>query len=149
MITIENLDERLVIFGGLFTVSNRLQVLLDQTIEELTAKQWFVMAILELMDEPPSLIKLANTCDSSYQNIKQIVLKLEDKEFVKLEGNPNDKRAKKVVLTNKIKMWSEKNKDISSEFVNTMFEDFTSSEIKEFSNFLLKMYSKLGEMKNE
>ncbi len=149
MFDLKSMDKRLLIFGGLFTTSNRLQILMDQTIEDLTAKQWFVIAILELFKEPPSLIQLANACDSSYQNIKQIVLKLEKKGFVKLESNKNDKRAKSVVMTSKIKTWSEQNKEMTEEFVDSMFIGLTQKEIDDFSNTLLKIYEKLGNMKEE
>lgn len=147
MISYDKLDKKLIIFGSIFTISNRLQVLMDQTMDELTAKQWYVIAMLELFEEPPSLIQLANVCDSSYQNIKQIVLKLENKDFVKLEDNPDDRRAKRIVLTSKVNDWTNENRDASLNFVKDMFSGFTQEEVKEFSNLLIKLYDNLGAMK--
>ena len=145
----EIMDKRLLIFGSLFGISNRLQTLMDKTMEELTAKQWFVLTMLELFEEPPSLIELATSCDSSYQNVKQIVLKLEDKGFVTLENNKWDKRAKCIVMTSKCGQWEKSNRENATNFINNMFSPFSPQQIDELSSSLLSLYENLGEISNK
>lgn len=149
MIDYDSLDDRIVIFGSIFTVSNRLQLIMDQQMPDISAKQWFVLTMLSFFDEPPSLIKLATACDSSYQNIKQIVLKLQEKGFVRLEDDVKDKRAKCVVMTNKFKEWSESTGKQSARFIDTLFEGLSKSQVKDFKDSLLTIYTRLGEMKDE
>lgn len=149
MLNFENMDKRLIIFGGFFSVSNRMQVLMDQNIKEITARQWYVLAILGLLGDTPSLIELARACDSSYQNVKRIVLKLEEKGFVRLEDDPDDKRAKCVVPTSKSRTWETSNSENAVELVNKMFSSFSVEQIEEFSKLILAVYHNLGGMKNE
>ena len=149
MFDLSTMDKRLVIFGSIFTLSNRLQTMMDQRMDELTAKQWFVLTMLEMFEQPPNLMLLATACDSSYQNIKQLVLKLEEKGFVQLINDPADKRNKRVLLTQKCTEWEQANRQQASRFVDTMFADLEMDEINELSRSLLKIYKTLGNMQNE
>jgi Transcriptional regulators len=149
MIDYDSMEDRLVIFGSIFTVSNRLQSVMDQQLPELSAKQWFVLTMLSFFEHPPSLIGLAKVCDSSYQNIKQIVLKLQEKGFVILEDDADDKRAKRVVMTSKVSEWSAKTHELANQFVNTLFEPLSAEQINELRNSLLTLHKTLGEMQNE
>lgn len=149
MIDYSSMDDRIVIFGSIFTVSNRLQLVMDQQMPDISAKQWFVLTMLSFFDNPPSLIGLANVCDSSYQNVKQIILKLQEKGFVCLEDDINDKRAKCIVMTDKFHRWNIENKKNSTHFVDTLFEELSKDEIKEFKNSLLSIYEVLGKIKDK
>lgn len=145
----DSMDERIVIFGNLFRVANRLQLTMDQQMPEISAKQWFVLTMLSFFDKPPSLIGLASVCDSSYQNIKQIVLKLQDKGFVRLIDDAKDKRAKCVIMTDKFKEWSVETQKQSELFVDMLFEALSPTQIKGLKTSLLAIYERLGEMKDE
>ena len=143
------MEERLVIFGSIFTVSNRLQLVMDQHMPQLSAKQWFVLTMLSFFHTPPSLIGLAKACDSSYQNIKQIVLKLEEKGFVTLKDDLSDKRAKCVAMTSKFSQWNTKTQEQSAQFVDTLFECLSPVQISDLKNSLLALHEKLGDMQYE
>lgn len=149
MIDYDLMDDRIVIFGSIFTVSNRLQLVMDQQMPDISAKQWFVLTMLSFFNSPPSLIGLANACDSSYQNIKQIVLKLQEKGFVRLEDDAKDKRAKCVIMTDKFEEWGKATTEQADHFVNTLFGSLSEQQIKDFKNSLLTVYKRLGEMKDE
>jgi hypothetical protein len=62
------MDKRLIVFGYLFRVANRLQSKMDSQMKDLTAKQWFVILALGLFEQPPTLKQLAAACDTSHQN---------------------------------------------------------------------------------
>ena len=144
MYNLEKMDKRLLIFGNLFRVYNRLQTKIDNVMEEITSKQWFVILALEMFEEPPTLKELAIKCDYSHQNTKQIVNKLKEKDFVKIVEDIEDKRAIRIVLTDKIKSWSKENEEVSRKFLEIMFSTLDNEEIKVLSNTLFKIYDQLG-----
>lgn len=45
MCDFENMDKRLIVFGYLFRIANRLQSKMDSQMKDLTAKQWFVKLV--------------------------------------------------------------------------------------------------------
>ncbi len=149
MIDLEKMDKRQLIFGNIFLLANRLQTVMDQHVIELTAKQWFVMIMLGMFDEPPTLKQLSSICDSSHQNTKQIVLKLEKKGFLRIEQVPSDRRAMRIIVTAKWDQWNEENNEFASRFLNRMFRDLTTQEIAVMSSAQLSIYDTLGQMKEE
>ncbi len=149
MFDFEKMDKRQVIFGYIFLLSNRLQTVMDQGITELTSKQWFLMTMLGMFDEPPTLKQLASACDSSHQNIKQLVLKLEAKGFVYIETAPADRRAMQIIATPKWDQWNEENSPIANQFLDQMFGGLTAQEIEAMSAAQMNIYNTLGEMKEE
>ena len=83
-----DMEPSYLLFGTVFALENRLQVLGDRLLEEITAKQWFVLVVLGLFGEKaPTSGELAEEVGSSYQNVKQIALKLEKKGYVTLESD--------------------------------------------------------------
>lgn len=149
MYDFENMDKRYIIFGNIFLLANRLQNVMDQKANEITAKQWFVLAMLGMFDYAPTLKELAAMCDSSHQNTKQIVLKLQSKGFVKIEADPFDKRAMRIVVTDECERWNEKNEEFSQRFIDKMFNSISKEEIEVMNSAQQKIYSTLAEMKGE
>ncbi len=149
MYDFERMDKRQVIFGLIFLLSNRLQTVMDQTVTELTSKQWFVMIMLGMFDEPPTLKQLAAVCDSSHQNTKQLVLKLEAKGFVRIEESPIDRRAMQIIATPKWHQWDEENSQFAREFLDRMFGSLTAQEIEAMNAAQMNIYNTLGDMKEK
>lgn len=148
MYNLEEMDPRYVVFGSVFLLANRLQTVMDSKTEGLTAKQWFVIMMLGMFDNPPTLKELARKCDTSHQNTKQIVLKLEIKGFVRIEKDEIDGRAMRIVATDKCKEWDEENKEYTTSFIETMFKQLTKDQIATTCSSLIKLYDSLGEMQN-
>lgn len=148
MYDFETMDKRLIIFANLFLVANRLQTVLDSQMEDLTAKQWLVITMLGMFDEPPTLKQLAKMCDSSHQNTKQIVLKLEAKGFLKIEKDLKDARAMRILTTPKCQEWVLANLEHSTKFVDAMFGSLTQEEIRSTSASLIKIYDALQTISN-
>lgn len=149
MYDFETMDKRLIIFGNLFLLANRLQTVLDSQMEDLTAKQWLVITMLGMFDEPPTLKQLAKMCDSSHQNTKQIVLKLEAKGFLKIEKDSKDARAMRISTTSKCQEWELANQENSAKFVHAMFASLTQEEIITTSASLIKIYDALQGISDE
>ncbi len=143
MYDLEQIDKRLIVFGNLFRVANRLQNRMDAQMRDLTAKQWFVILMLEMFVAPPTLGELARACDSSHQNVKQLVLKLQEKGFVRIESDPADARTMRIVATEKCDAWDAENKEDAEAFVDAMFQGLSPEEIVRLSHSLFIIYDNL------
>lgn len=98
------MDHKNEIFGRLFQVANALQTYLDRQLkaDELTAKQFFLMIVISsFKDEHPSFGEASKRFGSSYQNVKQMALKLQKHGFVILREDEKDRRVKRLALTEK------------------------------------------------
>ena len=89
---LKNYPAPYVLFGALLAMGNRLQAAGDRFYDEITTKQWFVLAVLETFSAPPTLGELARGVGSSHQNVKQLVLKLQQKGYVALAQDGREAR---------------------------------------------------------
>lgn len=144
MYDLEGMDARLVIFGSLFCVANRLQSKMDARMRDLTAKQWFVLLMLGMFEKPPTLKQLARMCDSSHQNIKQIVSKLQEKGFITITEDEADARAMRIATTAKCDEWDKENSATAARFVDDMFRGMAKEDIGLLRDMILKIFDNLG-----
>jgi len=119
---------------------------MDSNIEELTAKQWLTAMMLGMFDEPPTLKQLAKICDSSHQNTKQLISKLESKGFIRIENDSKDLRAMRILTTDKWVKWNQDNNESSINFITKMFENLTDEEIAVMNKAQQKIYKNLENM---
>ncbi len=69
------------LFGLLFSFMNRLQAAGDAFYEEITCKQFFLLACMNLyQDESPTANEMAETMGCSRQNVKEILNSLAKKD---------------------------------------------------------------------
>lgn len=146
MYDFEKMDKRYIIFANIFLLSNRLQTVMDSNINELTAKQWLNAMMLGMFDEPPTLKQLAKICDSSHQNTKQLISKLESKGFVRIENDSKDLRAIRIFTTDKWTKWNNDNNENSINFITKMFEQLTDEEITIMNKAQQIVYENLENM---
>ena len=66
---LKNYPAPYVLFGSLLAMGNRLQAAGDRFYDEITTKQWFVLAVLENFSAPPTLGELARGVGSSHQDV--------------------------------------------------------------------------------
>lgn len=145
-------NEQKMIFGSLFTVSNMLQKLMDKKLAsfDMTSKQWFMTAIIEYFFETaPSLNELAKLMGYSHQNVKQIVLKLEKRGFVKIEKDKKDQRALRISLTEKSYSFWRDREHQADKFVEKMFMGLNDSELSHASRVMQVITNNLKGMDNE
>lgn len=138
------LDKQKYIFGSMFLIANKLQVLGDQYMgmDGMTTKQWFLTAMIsQFGDNPPTLSQVADLMGSSRQNVKQLALKLVEKDFLIIQQDEQDARALRLVLTVKSQEFWEKREDKDEKFIRNLFEDFSQEEI----DVIFKGYNKLFE----
>jgi DNA-binding MarR family transcriptional regulator len=141
-------EDDYLLFGMLFVVSNRLQVVGDTFYEELTTKQWFTIVVLEVFGEiSPTLNELADAMGSSHQNVKQLILKLESKGYVTTFTDDQDRRKTRIKLTEKHLELKEKYQQNQQEFMKKLFEHIDKSSLKSAVNVLVQLEKNILNMK--
>lgn len=143
MYDFDAMDKRLLVFGYLFRVANRLQNKMDLQMKDLTAKQWFVILALGLFEQPPTLKQLAAACDTSHQNTKQLVMKLVEKGFVTVHNDEKDGRAMRIAASDKCGQWDKENEPLAMQFINAMFSGMSMDDISRLSSSLIKVFDNL------
>ncbi|MBB6214445.1 DNA-binding MarR family transcriptional regulator [Anaerosolibacter carboniphilus] len=146
-----DMDKQRYIFGSLFLLANKLQVIGDQYLgkDDMTTKQWFLTVMIsQFHDKPPTLSEVAELMGSSRQNVKQLALKLEEKEFLRIERDEQDARAIRLKLTEKSQCFWEKRQDQDNQFIMDLFSSFSEEEISTMTNCFEKLARKIETMEN-
>ena len=87
------------LLGLLSAFENRFQAMADSTMQEISWKQFFAIICINMCREAPTLKELSEILGSSHQNVKQILLKLEKKNFIRFRADETDKRKQRIELT--------------------------------------------------
>ena len=138
------------LIGLLSAFENRFQAMADNMMREISWKQFFAIICINMCKEPPTLSELSDILGSSHQNVKQILLKLEKKDFIRFEQDESDKRKQRIVLTKTCKKFCEKNDDMSQKAMMAMFEGISERNIKTTIQTIIKIEKNLkGILENE
>lgn len=122
---------REILFGTLFSTSNRLQTIGDSYLGEISAKQWFLLACIKVSGAAaPTLSQLVPLMGSSRQNIKQLALKLEAKGFLRLAPDQEDSRAVRMSLTPKCTDYWEKREEQDAAFLSALFDGLSEQDLQ-------------------
>lgn len=139
----QEMEERYFLFGLLHALTNRLQTVGDTFFDEISWKQWFVLAGTSLFRDPPTINELAEVIGSSRQNVKQLLLKLEQAGFVKIEPDPSDRRKQRVYMTENMQRLDDKYKGESRQFIDRFYQGIEKKEIETTMQTLMKMEQNL------
>ena len=138
------------LIGLLSAFENRFQAMADNMMREISWKQFFAIICINMCKEPPTLKELSDILGSSHQNVKQILLKLEKKDFIRFEQDESDKRKQRIVLTKTCRKFCEKNDDMSQKTMTRMFEGISEKNIKTTIQTIIKIEKNLkGILENE
>ena len=143
---LKNYPAPYVLFGSLLAMGNRLQAAGDRFYDEITTKQWFVLAVLENFSAPPTLGELARGVGSSHQNVKQLVLKLQQKGYVALAQDGRDARKNRVHRTPKCAELPEKYGARQQEFMRALYTGIRADEAEQAAGVLARMLQNLEKM---
>ena len=118
------------LLGLLSAFENRFQAMADATMKEISWKQFFAVICINMCKEAPTLRELSDILGSSHQNVKQILLKLEKKDFIRFETDPADKRKQRIVLTDRCRAFCAANDADSVCIMGTMFAGIPETDIQ-------------------
>ncbi|KUO76955.1 MAG: transcriptional regulator [Clostridia bacterium BRH_c25] len=143
------IDKQKYIFGSIFLLANRLQVVGDQYLgrDDITTKQWFLnVMISQFGDNPPTLSEVAELMGNSRQNVKQLALKLVEKGFLTIEKDGHDARALRLVLTDKSRRFWGKRQKQDDEYLEDLFRSFSLEEIDVMCKGFGKLFEKIKKL---
>ncbi|MGE4454198.1 MAG: MarR family winged helix-turn-helix transcriptional regulator [Sphaerochaeta sp.] len=119
------------VFGSLFLIANKLQVLGDQIDEQVSTKQWLLLAVLLSSDSQECMLsELAAKTGSSRQNIKKMAQILERRGFLELAQSEKDKRAVLVRPTQACFRHLKTREADEKAFVEAFFAGFESAALE-------------------
>jgi len=143
------LDYEKEIFGMLFKVSNGLQVYLDRILsrDKLTAKQMFLMIVISTFgQEYPSLKQVALKSSSSYQNVKQLAIKLEKESYLEILIDDHDKRKRRLKLTDKAADYWQKRDSQDQEHMTNLFSGCSDEDLNACQKVICQLSENLEKM---
>jgi DNA-binding MarR family transcriptional regulator len=124
------MNDKRFLFGSLFAISNKLQVVGDLFLGEMTAKQWLVLeSVADFTPAHPSLTQLSSKLGSSRQNVKQLALRLEALGYARLVPDAKDHREVCVALTDKARDFLSSRDQDSLDFLSSLFDGLSTDEI--------------------
>lgn len=147
---LQMMDHKYALFGLFFAFHNRLQAVGDSFYEEITCKQFFLMACMNLFqDEAPTANELAKTMGCSRQNVKEILNSLEKKQLIRLETDAGDKRKRRVYLTENALCMADKYREKEIHFMKCLYEGISGEEIDSAYSIISKIEDNLKRMKGD
>ncbi len=138
-----NIPSNYYLLGLLSAFENRFQAMADNTMQEISWKQFFAIICINMCKEPPTIKELSDILGSSHQNVKQILLKLEKKNFIRFQTDDTDKRKQRVVLTEYCEEFCEKNDEMSRCIMEKMFDGVPEEDIATTIQTIIKIEKNL------
>ena len=89
-------------FSTLCIAENRLQTIFDKSSSGITLKQFMLLTMVRQSEERLTFTQLGDLLGCSRQNIKKLAAVLEQKGFVTIIQNENDKRASFLLPTERL-----------------------------------------------
>lgn len=145
----QDFKKQAFIFGNLFLLANRLQIVSDQYLEKdnITTKQWLLLAAIgQFTDVPPTLSKVSELIGCSRQNTKQLALKLEKTGFLNIRKDEHDTRAYRLVLTEKCNAYWKSRERMDNQFISDILSCLTSEETNILSDCIPKVLAKIDKI---
>ena len=128
-VNMEGIDASYFLLGLLSAFDNRFQAVADNSMKEISWKQFFAIICIDLCPNSPTVKELAEVMGSSHQNVKQILIKLEKKGYIQTLCDETDKRKQRIVLTEKTRTFCESHDEESQKIVQGIFTGIDPQEI--------------------
>ncbi len=143
------MDKRLIAYVNIFICANRLQAIMDSGLEDITAKQWLAITMIDAFPEPPTLKQMSELSGVTHQSMRQIVDRLAEKGFIEVVPDKRDKRAIRIVKTELANEIRTKKAGQDQSFVYRLFDCLTEEETAAYCSALAKLCDRLNELKGE
>lgn len=141
------MDDSFFLIGLLNQFMNGFQTVGDRFFNEISWKQCFVLICIRFFEKPPTLKKVSELMGSSHQNIKQMLMKLENTGYVAFTPDQSDKRKQRIVLTEKTQRFMEENDASSSAFMEKLFWNVGEENLKITVQTILTLDEQLRRIK--
>ena len=118
------------LIGLLSAFENRFQAVADNAMKEISWKQFFAIICISMCKSNPTVKELAEIMGSSHQNVKQILLKLEKKGFVRIAVDEKDKRKQRIELTDYCREFCLRNTEMTTNIMKKMFAGISDEQLQ-------------------
>ncbi len=142
----DELAQKAYIFGTIFTLSNKLQVIGDKFDKNITIKQWLLLVSVSKYQEPPTISEVANYIGYSRQNAKRMAAALEKRGFVTITKDKNDARALRIALTPKCQEYFAGREQRELKFLKELFTGFDAELTADFYQGLSQLEKNIETM---
>lgn len=139
-----DIDERYVIYGMLFSLSNRIQTIGDKEFEDITLKQQFLMIALELFEAPPTLKDMGELIGCSYQNVKRMAQHLQKEGYLDIVQDQHDRRKLLLINTGKMEKVAEESREKTVNFMENLYREIPSEDLSITLRTLKRMDQNIG-----
>ena len=131
-------DEIDNLFTNIFLLSLKLENISNRTLQKdnLTIKQFLLIASIESFDHSPSIKEVAEKVSTTHQSVKEIAERLERRGFIKMEKDPNDKRILRLKTSEKNWEYWESRLGEHENVIFKLFDPFSDAEIHQFNEFV-------------
>lgn len=141
------------IIGCISLISNKITQYGDDILPDITFRQWFLLMLISKMERREININdISEFVGTSRQNVKKMLIPLENKEYVIISKSKNDSRALSVKLTEKTYKYFSENDEHTACETNKLFSSFSTEELNNLSDSLKKLiysFEKYGKDKKQ
>lgn len=148
----ERLEMEKYILVVLFLVQQRWGYIISKELAEdqVTTKQWLMMIVIaSAFQNPPSMQEVADAMSTTHQNVKQLASRLEDRGFMKIERDPNNRRILRLKETDECKKYWEKRTPEDIKSITSLFKGLEDSEVKALFEIMGKLENISGNLYGE
>ncbi|MCL2422902.1 MAG: winged helix DNA-binding protein [Micrococcales bacterium] len=135
------------VFAAIFILANRMQMLGDAIDPRVTTKQWGVLEAISNATRPdPTLSQIAQVVGTSRQNVKKLVVALENEHLVCLARDPHDARATRVTITDECRRHLRTRRATEHAFLGDLFDDVPPDVVHGLAEGLAGLLTNVGRM---
>ena len=111
---------------------------------ELTASQGHIMGFLSRQKEPPCPRDLEEAFHLSHPTVSGLLSRLEQKGFIQLRTDPDDRRCKRIYIQPKGQECHQTMHQTIADIEQQLVRDFTPDEKELFADFLQRAIANMG-----
>ena len=138
-------DERLSLYGMLFSLSNRIQAVGDSQFDDITMKQHFLMIVLGMLGAyRPTLNETAQLVGCSYQNVKRMAAQLEKNGYLAIRTDEEDHRKQRLVGTGKFERMGVETQAAGETFMERLYRGIPREDLRQAIQTLKQMDRNMG-----
>jgi DNA-binding MarR family transcriptional regulator len=138
------------IYGGIFGLSNKLQLLGDKFDSNISTKQWFLIAVIaSFNDGAPTISMTAERVGSSRQNVKKMAVILEKKGFLTIVKDKDDSRIQRLELTKYCMDYFRQRYEKEEMYMCSLFNNFDEALLIGLFRGVKKLEENIIKMENQ
>jgi Transcriptional regulators len=148
----EIMNMQAYIYGGIFALSNRLQLMGDKFDANISTKQWFLIAVIASYKEAlPTISMTAERAGTSRQNVKKMAVILEKCGFLKIVRDKEDGRIQRLELTSYCMEYFKQRNDREEKYLEHLFIGFDEAMLTGLFRGMKQLEENIAEIgsKNE